>query len=204
LTGRQQLKLPTFIGVGPGRTGSTWLNAALEQVAWMPDGVKETVFFKYRYHKGIEWYAWHFRNADDTRPIGEICPYFRFPEAMERVARHIPQCKIICTFRGPVERAYSYYRVRRRSVRLTGSFEDALASDPAIKESSRYAFYLRQWQEVFGKDHVLATLYDDLAKDPQKYLDEICDFIGARHASLGISRTDRPHASMIGSNGVRT
>jgi Sulfotransferase domain len=191
LTRHEQLTLPRFIAVGPGRTGTSWLHAALGQVAWLPDGVKETLFFKYRYHKGIEWYAWHFRNADDSRPIGEVCPYFSFPAAIERIATHIPECKIVCTFRDPVERAYSSYRVRRRSVRLRGSFEEALASDPAINESNRYAFYLRKWQGRFGKEQVLATLYNDLTDDPQNYLDRICDFIGARRVPLENCQFDR-------------
>ncbi len=103
---------------------------------------------------------------------------------MERIATHIPQCKIICTFRDPAERAYSYYRVRKRSVRLHGSFADALTSDPGITESSRYAFYLRKWQARFGAERVLVSLYDDLSADPQSYLDRICDFIGAARISL--------------------
>ncbi len=184
-------KLPAFIAVGPGRTGTSWLHAALEPVAWLPDGLKETLFFKYRYHKGIKWYAWHFRHADDSRPIGEVCPYFGFPEAIDRVASHIPQCKIICTFRDPVERAYSSYRVRRRSARLRGSFEEALVSELAIRDNNRYAHYLRKWQERFGKERVLATIYDDLTDDPQGYLDRVCDFIGARRVTLDDRQIDR-------------
>lgn len=188
---RHDLKIPAFIAVGPGRTGTGWLHAALEPVVWLPDGIKKTLFFKYRYHKGIEWYAWYFQRADDSRPIGEVCSYFGFPEAIDRIATHIPECKIICTFRDPVERAYSSYRVRRRSARLRGNFEEALVSESAIRDYSRYAHYLRKWQARFGPERVLATIYDDLAGDPQSYLDRVCDFIGARRVALGNRQIDR-------------
>jgi hypothetical protein len=37
---------------------------------------------------------------------------------------------------------------------------------------------------MFGVDHVLACIYDDLEADPQRYLDTICDFIGIQRIDL--------------------
>ncbi len=128
MTARRPLKLPEFIGIGPPRTGTTWLHAALEEVVWLPCDVKETKFFSTRYHKGIEWYASHFNHADDSRPIGEVCPYFGTTETIEHVAAHIPRCKIICTLRDPVARAYSHYWLKYRYYPAPPSFEEALAS----------------------------------------------------------------------------
>ena len=40
--------------------------------------------------------------------MGEIAPtYFSNRVVRERIKKHIPDCKIICTFRDPVERLYS-------------------------------------------------------------------------------------------------
>src|SRR6202167_2725285 len=109
----RELRLPDFIGVGPGRTGTTSLHEVLKGRVNLPAGIKETDFFTTNYHKGIEWYAHHFRDADRTRPVGEVNPYFGFPEAAERIATHIPRCRIICSFRNPVERIYSAYKLWR-------------------------------------------------------------------------------------------
>ncbi len=109
----RDLRLPDFIGVGPGRTGTTWLHEVLKGRVNLPAGIKETDFFTTNYNKGIEWYAHHFRDADRVRPTGEVNPYFGFPEAAERIALHIPRCKIICSFRNPVERIYSAYKLWR-------------------------------------------------------------------------------------------
>ena len=109
----QPARLPEIIGVGPPRTGTTWLHNVLDGHVDLPHGVKETLYFTTFYHKGFDWYAHHFRDADRTRPVGEINPYFGFPEAAERIAIHIPRCKIICSFRNPVERIYSAYKLWR-------------------------------------------------------------------------------------------
>ena len=124
-----RLRLPVFIGIGPTRTGSTWLHHALGGVAGLPSE-KETRFFGGRHHKGIEWYSRRFADCPDKAPIGEICPtYFASIEAIERIHSYIPDCKIICTFRDPVHRAYSHYKLMRRLAVTRDAFEDALAAD---------------------------------------------------------------------------
>jgi hypothetical protein len=177
-------RLPSFVGIGPARTGTTWLDDVLREVAGLPHGVKETWFFRERYYQGIQWYSDHFRFCDDKSPIGEICPYFPFPQTIERIHTHIPDCKIICTFRDPVDRAYSFYKLMRRLARARGSFEETLATKQVVSEGNRYAFHLHQWQQRFGTHRVLVTLYDDLVTSPQEYLDRVCDFVGARRVDL--------------------
>ncbi|MGH7778688.1 MAG: hypothetical protein ACREQR_02520 [Candidatus Binataceae bacterium] len=69
-------RLPNFIAIGPARTGTTWLHHALAPQIALPQGTKETSFFSSRYGFGIDWYAWHFRNALPDAVAGEVCPYF--------------------------------------------------------------------------------------------------------------------------------
>jgi hypothetical protein len=174
----RQLRLPDFIGVGPGRTGTTWLHEVLKGRVDLPAGIKETDFFTTNYHKGIEWYAHHFCDADGTRPIGEVNPYFGFPEAAERIALHIPRSKIICTFRNPVERIYSAYKLWRHYTLTNFPLAEFLIKVPQVIEVTRYARHLPDWRARFGQDRVLVLLNDDLRADPQGYLDRVCDFIG--------------------------
>src|SRR5438046_10530825 len=70
------LRLPDFLCVGPGRTGTTWLHAVLSGHVGLPRGVKETRFWGQHYDRGVEWYADHFGGCDPELPIGEACPYF--------------------------------------------------------------------------------------------------------------------------------
>ncbi len=68
-------KVPEIFGIGPGRTGTTWLHQVLERSVDLPQRVKETQYFTTFYDRGIEWYAAHFAYASGARKIAEICPY---------------------------------------------------------------------------------------------------------------------------------
>jgi hypothetical protein len=189
-------RLPDFIAIGPPRTATTWLERILEGHVGLPARIKETDFFGERYSLGIEWYAAHFRRCDSAGKIGEICPvYFDSPTARERIARHIPQCRIICTLRDPVERLYSHYRLLRREGWIRDmTLEQALAKDSTwsghgnLIGSNRYATHLREWQGAFGKDRLLVILHDDLVTDAQEYLNRICAFIGIEPFAIDLAR----------------
>lgn len=182
------LRLPDFIGVGPPRTATTWLHEALWGHVGLPEGVKETDFFAWQYSKGLAWYAAHFRNCPRELPMGEFSPiYFVGAEARQRIARDIPNCKIICTFRDPVERVYSHYKKMREGEYFSGTFDECLEKRSDVLDWSRYATHLKSWRELFGSDNVLVLIHDDLKVDAQRFLDQACEFIGIPSISLADS-----------------
>ncbi|HLX38009.1 MAG TPA: sulfotransferase [Candidatus Binataceae bacterium] len=173
-------RLPDFIAVGPQRTGTTWLHEVMKSHLGLPRGIKETDFFLKNYAKGMAWYREFFRDYPPAMLLGEIDPnYFGEDLARERIANDIPRAKIILTLRDPVGRAWSSYRVMRRDAWTRVGFEETVTNNRIIRESSRYAHHLANWQKSFSADRVLVCLYDDLEAAPQKFLDTICDFIGA-------------------------
>lgn len=173
-------RLPDFIAVGPQRTGTTWLHEVMRPHLALPRGIKETDFFLKNYSMGMQWYLDFFRGYPPELPCGEVDPnYFGEEAACARIRKDIPEAKIIVTLRDPVARAYSSYRVMRRDAWTRVSFEETVASNHIIRESSRYAHHLANWQRSFGKDRVLVSFYDDLEDSPQDFLDQVCDFIGA-------------------------
>ena len=175
---KQRRRLPEFIAVGPQRTGTTWLHQVLAGHVGLPR-IKETDYFSKHYDRGLEWYLEFFGHCPASLPIGEIDPnYFGISEACDRIAALIPDCKIICSLRDPVERAYSSYRIMRRDAWTRVGFEETVAKNPVIRESSRYAHHLKNWWARFGRDRVLVCLYEELESDPQAYLDRIAKFIG--------------------------
>jgi sulfotransferase family protein len=181
-------RFPDFIVVGPPRTGTTWLYRALSGRVGLPRDTKETDFFSDHYDKGLDWYLDFFRDCEPGLPIGEISPnYFAAPQTPERIARDIPECRIICTLRDPVDRLYSFYRLMRHNgwTRLTMK-EVAEGYGPAI-EAGRYVHYVGRWRELFGAERVLVLLYDDLEAEPQRFLDTFCDFI--RIARIGLENS---------------
>lgn len=180
-----EMLLPDFIAVGPPRTGTTWIDRVLRGNVGLPARTKETQFFTWRYEYGIEWYASHFKDCAPGLPIGEIGPiYFASEPARERIKRHLPDCRIICTFRDPVERLYSHYRLWRKIGAIRGSFEKISRTHEFMLSFNRYATHLEAWQKLFGRERVLAVIYEDSRADRQGYVDRVCDFIGIRRIDL--------------------
>jgi len=171
--------LPQFFAVGPPRTATTWLHRVLRAHVTLPKSVKETRFFDLRYAQGMRWYAAHFAHGAPGRLAGEIAPtYFHSDDARTRIAKMLPDAKIICTFRDPSERLYSLYKLKRASGKLACSFQDAVRSDPEMVQSSRYVHYLARWRAAFGPGRVLVLIYEDLHRDPDAFVRKVCEFIG--------------------------
>jgi Sulfotransferase domain len=183
--GRAGPRLPDFIAVGPPRTATTWLHEVLKGHVGLPEGIKETDFFSRHYARGIDWYADYFRACPPGLKIGELCAtYFASPEAPARIAKDLPRCRILCTFRDPVDRAYSFYRLLRRHAWTRVGFEEAVHKHREIGEQSRYAFHLQRWFDMFGRDAVMAALYDDLEADAQAFVDRVCEFIAIKRIEV--------------------
>jgi hypothetical protein len=188
-------RLPSFFIIGPPRTGTTWLHGVLSQRAWLSHPTKETRFFDKHFHRGLDWYQSHYRKASEARPIGEVAPtYFASSEARERIAQTVPAAKVVCTFRNPVDRVLSLYRLKRALGLIPWNFEEALIRDPELLESSRYAAHLQAWQSTLGSSQVMVTVYDDMRADPQAYLDTVMDFVGMPRFKLADSQR-RPAAT---------
>jgi hypothetical protein len=182
-TARGTIRLPDFIAVGPPRTATTWLHVQLRDHVWLPSD-KETQFFVWNYRLGIEWYAAHFRDCPPGRVAGEFAPtYFDSPEARARIAAAIPNCRIICTFRDPVERLYSHYKMWRRLGRIKADFEYVAFNHRQLRGYNRYAEHLAEWQRRFPSN-VLVMFYEDLIADPQGFINQATDFIGIERVDL--------------------
>ena len=188
--------LPSFFVVGPPRTGSSWLHETLSAHTVLPTPWKETRFFDTHFHRGLKWYLTHYKESKGTGPIGEVAPtYFASSVARERMVETLPNAKIICVFRNPVERIVSLYRLKRAYGWIPWNFEEALVRDPELMQSSQYVSNLRLWQQSFGKDNVMAGVYDDLREDPQGFVDSAVDFIGVPRFTLAESQCGLVHDS---------
>lgn len=170
--------LPSFIVVGPPRTGTTWLHEVLNSRANLPEPTKETRFFDLHFARGLKWYLDHFSIANPGCPIGEVAPtYFGSARARERIAETIPGVKLIFIFRNPVQRLVSLYRLKRAYGMHEWTLDEALERDPEMVESSLYATNLRKWQDAFPREQLHVNLFDDLSSDPQAFVDKLAAFL---------------------------
>lgn len=187
--------LPSFFIIGPPRTGTSWLHEVLGTRIALPESVKETRFFDVHFERGIDWYRAHYRKSAGEF-LGEVAPtYFASPTARERLLQTIPEARIVCIFRDPVERVFSHYRIKRAYGMIPWEFEEAIVRDPELVESGRYASHFKEWLNLFGPEQVVATLFDDLRDRPQSFVDGLADFAGMPRFSLTASETMQVHSS---------
>jgi sulfotransferase family protein len=206
--------LPTFIVVGAHRGGtSAFYHYLTEHPSVAAATIKEVNFFDRNFHKGTLWYRAHFpsftykrlREMTNDGPLitGEASPYYLFhPHVAERVARTLPQIKLIALLRNPVDRGYSHYQ---RNVSLgweLSPFEDVIASEEQhIREitqsgavvgddprdvvarssclaRSLYADQLERWLRYFPREQFLILRSEDFYADPAAALKQALAFLG--------------------------
>lgn len=177
------MTLPTFLGIGVQRGGSTWLHTLLASHpdVYMPTIRKEIRFFDRYYENGLGWYESFFCPSEDAnkyQAIGEISPeYYECQDCPERIFNTIPQIKMIMMLRHPISRAHSQYgfNVQRRNYR--GSFEDFLATRPKALEKGFYSRYLKEYLRYFDRRQFLPLVFEDVFTDIGKTKNKVADFL---------------------------
>jgi len=197
--------LPDFIVVGAAKAGTTalyWYLADHPQV--FMSRVKETNYFAYGLDEGghllygdpelhhfpirtIDAYERSFEGAGDARAVGEASPiYLECPQSAGRIGDTIPDARIICGLRDPVDRAYSDYLMylRSRGRRLDPARELTPSAAWARPDShwmqiSMYHEALRRYFDVFPPDRIFVFLFDDLKADQAGLVRDIYRFLGA-------------------------
>lgn len=173
--------VPTFLGIGPGKAGTTWTYRALRahpEVYMSP--VKETLYFTREYDRGLEWYLSFFQGAEDYPASGEISQLYLYSErAPERVRDYRADMQLVVTPRDPVDRAFSHYLWHVRNGEVTASFEEALEERPYLFRRGFYGRYLSRWLEYFPRKQLLVLPFWELKEDDRAFARRIYDFVGA-------------------------
>lgn len=209
---------PEFIIVGAQKAGTGVLFIHLSQhPAVVAPTKKEIHYFDLEFGRGAEWYRAQFPLRSDLERVsstigaraitGEASPYYMFhPLAPERIARMLPDVKLIALLRDPVTRAYSHYNQTREKGLETLSFEEAIAREEERLRGERermiaagdagggcrspiyqrhsycsrgmYARQLERLFELFGRDRVYCIQSERYKRDVQGTFDGVCQFLG--------------------------
>jgi hypothetical protein len=201
---------------GGQRCGTTSLYRALAAHPAVLKAVlhKGVHYFDTSYDRGMSWYRGHFplqRSGDRIfQKLGvpaqtfESAPYYMYhPQAVARIARDLPDAKLVVLVRDPVERAYSqhHHEVARgfeqerdfgnalalEAARLHRQ-EEMLAQDPqfysfahqhhAYRARGEYARYLGVMAQHVGRDRIHVVESERFFNRPEEVYDEVLDFLG--------------------------
>lgn len=200
-------RLPNYLVAGAQKSGTTSLWAYLsEHPNVEPPMCKEMSFFDRNYQRGLNWYRMHFPLASDgpaTTLTGESTAYYMFhPLAPERIARTLPNVKIILMLRNPVDRAFSHYQLKVRRDREPLSFEEAIdAEEERLKgehkkllanpryyspNHDRYSYLARgiyadqisRWQQFIPPERLLILESGEFFKQTDQIFAQVVDFLG--------------------------
>lgn len=173
--------LPDFIGIGPARSATTWIYECLRnhpQIC-MAKWDKKTHFFDLYYDKGLKWYETWFSHCSAELTKGELTEtYFFYDKVPELIHKHCPNIKIVTCLRNPIDRAFSAYLHLIRDGAFTYSFEKAITQNEKIFITDNlYYDHLKLYFELFPKEHIHVSLFEDVKNDPVDFLQNIYSFI---------------------------
>lgn len=169
------MTVPTFLGIGAARSGTTWLYRMLAShpEVFLPEQAKELHYFdRVVLHQGWEWYLAQFRAGAAHRARGEITPdYARLtPAAVNAIAELLPGLRVIFLLRNPVDRTISQlhnFTTQRYRHASTGRLVRTAVERRSARLRNDYARTIRVWSDALGPEAVQIVLYDELVNDPR-------------------------------------
>jgi hypothetical protein len=200
--------LPNFLIIGAARAGTTTIYNHLKDHpdVYLPVQKRpEPHFFlkQSEYTRGIAYYEQRFFAAwRNERAVGEASTSYVFGEQVPgRIRQELPDVRLICVLRNPVERAFSGYWHTVKNGLETLSFEEAVAQEAARKaelagtalgeiapfayvERGLYYQQLSRWFAEFPRSQMKIVIFDDFVDNPNNGLREIAAFIGVDPADL--------------------
>jgi hypothetical protein len=181
--------LPTFLVVGPGRSGTSWMYEMLKAhpEVCLAKNTKETLYFDRMYEEGAEWYKEFFKPCEDAKAIGELSnTYIYNADVPRRVYETLGQVDLIVCLREPYERLRSSFAYKKRAGEVSESLEKILRTDKGeeLIRENLYDEQLDRFLEFFSRERIHIFFYDDLKADPVAFLQSLYRVLGVDDAFL--------------------
>ncbi|MBV9293439.1 MAG: sulfotransferase, partial [Frankiales bacterium] len=205
------MALPHFLLLGAPKAGTTALHVALSSHPQVfmstpkepkffltDDGVRPEARGGPGDAQTIRKQVWRrddYEALFDSAPEGTLrgestVLYLQDPRAHVRIARTLPDAKLIAVLRDPVDRAHSNW-THLRSAGLEPEADFVRACDLEERRHAdgwapfwrylalgRYGGQLEHLFSVFPREQVLVLFYRDLREQPDLTLDAVCRFLG--------------------------
>jgi hypothetical protein len=178
-------RFPDFVIIGAMKSATSTLHSQLEaQPGFCMSTPKEPNFFSDadQWAKGLDWYKGLFAGAAPGDLCGESSTHYTklpdLPDALPRLAAHVPDAKLIYVMRHPVDRLVSHYIHGWSERTIDGPIDDAVEHHPALIDYGCYAMQIQPWIDRFGKERILPLFFERLLKHPQAELERVCRFLG--------------------------
>lgn len=177
--------LPNFLVIGAVKAGTTSLYRYLSAHPQVfMSATKELNFFiqEENWNRGLAWYEKQFEGGEKTLALGEATPHYTmhpvYSGVPERIARHIPEARLIYVVRHPIDRMRSHYLQRVVNGHKEAPIEEALRDNPLFLCASRYATQIERYLEYFAREKLLVVTAEQLGAHREQTLRRIFAFLG--------------------------
>ena len=203
-----QQKLPTFLVIGAGKSGTTSIHEYLRQHPRISLPLeKETHFFALDktlppsnlFAKGrpasalddLDAYLASFEAKGPDEIRGEVCPsYIVDFNAPGNIKRYIPDVKIIAVLRNPVERLYSVF-----------NFLDLKVDLDHLRKEVREGYYyhlLKRYYDLFPAENIKIYFFEEFSNNTQAVMADMLAFIGLENDfDLNVSQKYNPSGKPV-------
>lgn len=182
-----------FLGIGAPKSGTTSLFHYMlgHPQIFMPTE-KELPFFNGVVNPELweTYYRKHFSGSEGMVK-GKITPqYMNLPETPKNIHEYLPDVKLIVILRNPIDRAYSYFAMKKRNDTEQRTFEEVVHQQMSLKDSaiesvydsylkkSEYGKILTEYLKYFKKEQFLILFSDELKNKKKESLEKVFSFIG--------------------------
>ncbi len=195
---------PFILFMGPQRAGTTWLDAYCRHRGdvCLPSKVKEVFFFDRHSSRGAEFYKSHFDLKSHHDLIAEVTTTsFDHADAPRRVKEMFGNnVTLICPLRKPVPRSYSLYRHYARYGLVSGDLIQACEQEPQIINSSRYAYHIERWLEVFPNKKIHFIFQEELENNRDEFVRKLCSLLEVEYMPVPEGLNERINVSTKSNN----
>jgi hypothetical protein len=194
--------LPNFLIIGAMKSGTTSVYGHLKEHpdVFMP-AHKEPEFFSDEtvWKKGVSWYESLFNGRSTEKAVGEAstgyAKYPAFPYAAERIAKLLPDVKLIYVIRSPIERIYSHYVHNYYAGREMRNLNEAVLEDEHYIQVSRYYMQIEHYLKYFPRENLKVVILDDLKTEPLAVMQDIYQFLGVDSSFIPKTINEKKHQS---------
>ena len=176
--------LPTFLIIGASKCGTTSLGAYLDahpQIGMAKP--KELNYFSFHWNQALDGYKARFASLGKDIRGEASTSYTRAPlisGVPERIAKVIPDARLIYLMRNPIERMRSEYIDQLHGGRERApTLEKAIWENPRYLSVSRYGYQIELYLNYFARDQLMLVTAEALKSDRVRTIQRILSFLGA-------------------------
>lgn len=171
--------VPTFIGAGATKSGSSWLFSILSNHDDVYAPFKEVRYFTHNLEKGANWYKSLFEGGADYKHCGEFTPSYLYnPDIPKIIAKEMPWVKLIFILRNPVRRSYSQFKSNfNTGLAKSKDFKIYLNENPLSLQRGYYYKHLQPWLEEFPSSQIKIFIFEEAISDLTSFRRELSEFL---------------------------